>query len=53
LDVAEVPPTARAIDVSNVVRADELIADPAREKILENAPDRVDDFFKVPKIMHE
>ncbi|MBW4518380.1 MAG: Asp-tRNA(Asn)/Glu-tRNA(Gln) amidotransferase subunit GatC [Scytolyngbya sp. HA4215-MV1] len=53
LDVAEVPPTARAIDVSNVVRADELIPDLAREKILENAPDRVDDFFKVPKIMHE
>jgi aspartyl-tRNA(Asn)/glutamyl-tRNA(Gln) amidotransferase subunit C len=55
LDTADVLPTTRAIDVSNVVRVDAKQADPAREEILEGAPDRETniqgDFFKVPKIM--
>jgi aspartyl-tRNA(Asn)/glutamyl-tRNA(Gln) amidotransferase subunit C len=55
LDTADVPPTTRAIDVSNVVRVDAMQPDPAREQILESAPDRETniqgDFFKVPQIM--
>lgn len=55
LDTSDVPPTARAIDVSNVTRPDDLQPDEAREQILENAPDREatvqGDFFKVPQIM--
>ena len=51
LDTENVPPTARAIDVSNVTRADTLEPCEDREAILTCAPDREDDFFKVPKIM--
>jgi aspartyl-tRNA(Asn)/glutamyl-tRNA(Gln) amidotransferase subunit C len=51
LDVKDVPPTTRAIDVSNVVRVDQLQPYAGRETILEGAPDRDGDFFKVPKIV--
>lgn len=50
LDVSNVPPTTRAIDVSNVMRSDALQPYPNREAILESAPDRDGEFFKVPKI---
>ncbi|MEM7769262.1 MAG: Asp-tRNA(Asn)/Glu-tRNA(Gln) amidotransferase subunit GatC [Cyanobacteria bacterium P01_E01_bin.6] len=51
LDTENVQPTARAIDVSNVTRQDALEQWKEREAILECAPDRDGDFFKVPKIM--
>jgi aspartyl-tRNA(Asn)/glutamyl-tRNA(Gln) amidotransferase subunit C len=51
LDVTDVPPTARAIDVSNVTRLDELQPYPDRETILNSAPDQEGDFFKVPQIL--
>lgn len=52
LDTSEVQPTTRAIDVSNVTRADALQPYPNREAILDCAPDRDGDFFKVPKIIN-
>ncbi|XHX76066.1 MAG: Asp-tRNA(Asn)/Glu-tRNA(Gln) amidotransferase subunit GatC [Stenomitos frigidus ULC029] len=52
LDVSGVEPTTRAIDVSNVVRADTLQPCAEREAMLESAPDRDGDFFKVPKIVN-
>ncbi|MGG6268367.1 Asp-tRNA(Asn)/Glu-tRNA(Gln) amidotransferase subunit GatC [Leptolyngbya sp. AN03gr2] len=51
LDVSEVQPTTRAIDVSNVVRPDQHQPYSNRESILEGAPDRDGEFFKVPKIV--
>lgn len=51
LDVSNVQPTTRAIDVSNVTRADQLQPYPERETILNQAPDQEGDFFKVPQIM--
>jgi aspartyl-tRNA(Asn)/glutamyl-tRNA(Gln) amidotransferase subunit C len=51
LDVSDVQPTTRAIDVSNVVRPDQHQSYDAREAILEGAPDRDGEFFKVPKIV--
>jgi aspartyl-tRNA(Asn)/glutamyl-tRNA(Gln) amidotransferase subunit C len=53
LDTDGVPPTARAIDVSNVTRTDKLEQWTDKEAILDCAPDREDEFFKVPKIMNE
>ncbi|NMF62983.1 Asp-tRNA(Asn)/Glu-tRNA(Gln) amidotransferase subunit GatC [Brasilonema octagenarum] len=53
LDVNNVPPTLRAIDVKNVTRADDLQPYPNREDILESAPEQEGDFFKVPKILNE
>jgi aspartyl-tRNA(Asn)/glutamyl-tRNA(Gln) amidotransferase subunit C len=52
LDVSDVPPTTRAIDVSNVTRADELQPYPDREAILKSAPEQEGEFFKVPKILN-
>ncbi len=50
LDVTDVQPTTRAIEVSNVVRVDR--EQPySREDILNGAPDREGEFFKVPKIV--
>jgi aspartyl-tRNA(Asn)/glutamyl-tRNA(Gln) amidotransferase subunit C len=53
LDVADVPPTTRAIDVSNVTRPDTLNPYPDLEAILDCAPDREGNFFKVPRIINE
>lgn len=52
LDVSNVPPTTRAIDVSNVMRSDALQPYRDREAILDGAPDREGEFFKVPKIIN-
>jgi aspartyl-tRNA(Asn)/glutamyl-tRNA(Gln) amidotransferase subunit C len=52
LDVTDVPPTTRAIDVSNVTRLDAMQPYPAREEILSGAPDRDGEFFRVPKIIN-
>lgn len=51
LDTTDVEPTTRAIDVSNVTRPDQLQPYGDREQILDSAPDREGEFFKVPKIM--
>ncbi len=53
LDTTGVIPTTRAIDVSNVTRVDRHQPIDNREDILNCAPDRDGDFFKVPKIMGE
>ncbi|MBD2310907.1 Asp-tRNA(Asn)/Glu-tRNA(Gln) amidotransferase subunit GatC [Desertifilum sp. FACHB-1129] len=53
LDTSEVPPTTRAIDVSNITRLDELKPEPNRDNILNCAPDQDGDFFKVPQILSE
>ena len=53
LDTDNVEPTTRAIELSNVTRSDALETFVGREEILNCAPDREDDFFKVPKILDE
>ncbi len=53
LNTENVQPTTRAIDVSNITRQDQLQPYADREAILNIAPDREDEFFKVPKIMQE
>jgi aspartyl-tRNA(Asn)/glutamyl-tRNA(Gln) amidotransferase subunit C len=52
LDITGVAPTTRAIDVSNVTRADNLQPYPDREAILQSAPEQEGDYFKVPKILN-
>ncbi|MEM9486827.1 MAG: Asp-tRNA(Asn)/Glu-tRNA(Gln) amidotransferase subunit GatC [Cyanobacteria bacterium P01_F01_bin.116] len=51
LNTENIEPTTRAIELSNITRQDELTPFESRESILENAPEREDDFFKVPKIL--
>lgn len=56
IDTADVPPTTRAIDASNVTRPDQLQPYGDRDLILDSAPDREataqGDYFKVPKILN-
>ena len=51
LDTDGVEPTTRAIDLSNITRIDKQISYQNLDGIFDAAPDREEDFFKVPKIM--
>ncbi len=53
IDTNNVPCTTRAIEVVNVLRKDDQILYENREEILELAPSREEDFFKVPKIIKD
>ncbi|MCT0249241.1 Asp-tRNA(Asn)/Glu-tRNA(Gln) amidotransferase subunit GatC [Synechococcus sp. CS-205] len=51
VDTAGVPPTTRAVEVVNVTREDAVDPTPVREDLLELAPQREGDFFRVPQIL--
>lgn len=51
VDTTGVPPTTRAVEVVNVTRADRVEPTPVREALLDQAPQREGDFFRVPKIL--
>lgn len=51
LDTDNVPPTAHVLPIQNVFREDRIGNHLDSEKALVNAPDRDENFFKVPKIV--
>ena len=51
IDTEGVPETTRAVEVTNVTRKDGVTPTPVREDILNQAPLREGDFFRVPKIL--
>ena len=51
VDTEGVPETTRAVEVTNVTRADGVQPTHVREDILNQAPQREGDFFRVPKIL--
>ncbi|MGO8764598.1 MAG: Asp-tRNA(Asn)/Glu-tRNA(Gln) amidotransferase subunit GatC [Limisphaerales bacterium] len=51
LDVANVEPTAHAVPMINVTRADEIRASLSNEDALRNAPSKANGLFMVPKIV--
>ena len=51
LDTENVPPTAHVLPLQNVFREDRVGEHTDPEKALSNAPDRHENFFKVPKIV--
>ena len=53
VDTSGVPPTTRAVEVVNVTRADRVAPTPIRENLLDLAPQREGDFFRVPRILAE
>jgi aspartyl-tRNA(Asn)/glutamyl-tRNA(Gln) amidotransferase subunit C len=53
LDTSGIEPTAHAIPISNVFRPDKTESSLDPELALSNAPDRIGDFFKVPKILED
>ena len=53
VDTQGIPETTRAVEVTNVTRKDGVDPTPIREEILNQAPLREGDFFRVPKILAE
>ncbi len=51
IDTANVAPTTRAVEVTNVLREDIIKNTEVREELLDLAPQRQGDFFRVPKIL--
>jgi aspartyl-tRNA(Asn)/glutamyl-tRNA(Gln) amidotransferase subunit C len=51
VDTEGVPPTTRAVEVTNVTREDAVVATEVREELLDLAPQREGDFFRVPQIL--
>ena len=50
LDLEDVPPTANALNLTNVLRPDEPHKCLSPDEALSPAPDAVDDLFAVPRI---
>jgi aspartyl-tRNA(Asn)/glutamyl-tRNA(Gln) amidotransferase subunit C len=44
-------PTTRAVEVVNATREDIVVATDVRQDLLDQAPQREGDFFRVPKIL--
>ena len=53
IDTNEVSCTTRAIEVINIFRKDEKLNFDSKEELLDLAPSREDEYFKVPKILNE
>ncbi|TVS04978.1 MAG: Asp-tRNA(Asn)/Glu-tRNA(Gln) amidotransferase subunit GatC [Cyanobium sp. PLM2.Bin73] len=53
VDTEGVPPTTRAVEVVNVSREDRVEPTLVREDLLNLAPHREGDFFRVPRILAE
>ena len=51
IDTESIPPTSRAVEVVNVMREDLVEVNCSREDLLNQAPQREGDFFRVPKIL--
>ena len=51
LDTANVVPTSHAVPMENAFREDEARPSIGVDNALANAPDRVEDFFRVPKVI--
>ncbi len=53
LDTSAIEPTAHVIPVHNIFRKDELKPSMDPEEVLANAPDRIGNYFKVPKLLED
>jgi len=51
LDTSGIVPTAHAVPMENAFRTDEVKPSIGAESALGNAPGRVEDFFRVPKVI--
>ncbi len=51
VNTENVPPTYHVLPIKNIFREDNVEEFAYKEKILENAPDKEKDLFKVPRII--
>jgi aspartyl-tRNA(Asn)/glutamyl-tRNA(Gln) amidotransferase subunit C len=53
LDTQDIEPMAHASPVANVFRQDQAEPSLSPDAALANAPERIDNFFKVPKVLED
>ena len=53
VDTKTTPPTNHVLPITNVFRKDEVRPSLPVDEALKNAPERSEDFFKVPKVIEE
>ncbi|MGZ8446822.1 MAG: Asp-tRNA(Asn)/Glu-tRNA(Gln) amidotransferase subunit GatC [Candidatus Deferrimicrobiaceae bacterium] len=53
LDTKDVVPTSHAVEMGTPFRDDYVDPFGGKEEILKNAPDREEDFFRVPRIIED
>ncbi len=53
LDTSGVVPTSHAVEMGTPFRDDSPLPFGEKEEILKNAPDREEDFFRVPRIIED
>ncbi len=51
LDTTDIEPTAHVFPMKNIFREDELKTSLPRDKAMQNAPERNNSFYRVPKII--
>ena len=51
VDTSNVEPLSHVIELSNVMREDEVKPSLSQEEALKNAPEKTEKFFKVPKVI--
>jgi aspartyl-tRNA(Asn)/glutamyl-tRNA(Gln) amidotransferase subunit C len=51
LDTTNVEPLSQVIELSNVFRDDVVRPSTSTEEALKNAPDKTEEYFKVPKVI--
>lgn len=51
IDTAGVPPMSHAVEITNVFREDEPRPALTPAEALQNAPDREEDYFQVPRVI--
>jgi aspartyl-tRNA(Asn)/glutamyl-tRNA(Gln) amidotransferase subunit C len=51
VDISKIPPTAHVLDIKNVKRKDVPRQSSSVKEILQNAPQKEGNFFKVPKVI--
>ncbi len=53
LSLDDVPPTAHPVELKNVWREDVVHGSDVTEAVLTNAPEREEQFFRVPRILED
>ena len=53
LDLSKVPPSAQITSSENVSRSDGIEQSLSTSEALANAPDRADDFFRIPPVFED
>lgn len=51
VETVGIEPTSHVLQISNIMREDRMVRSLSKDEALGNAPDRADDFYRVPKII--